>query len=371
MKKLLLAASITALSASAIAEHNVPANYGYFGLHLSQHYFDLGGHIAPPDFDEGLMPGAQFGFRFKDQWSIQGWWSEADMDFEAGGGDAEFTHYFISARHHYQDSDFFGFEPYSGAAVGQLEIDGNEETLGAFEVGLQRGLSNTFVLDLGVRPSYSFDNERWDGEIYAALNFVFGSAGSDSSDNSSRQPAEVVERTAEQTEQKASQMAEQAKSAVVAVVDSDGDGVADPLDKCADTSAGAKVDESGCNVVLTEDIRETLYVQFSTGGSTVAEASMADIGRVAERMREFPDVQLLLEGHTDSSGGADLNRRLSQQRAEAVKQVLVDRFSIDGSRIEAVGRGEDAPAFSNDTAEGRAKNRRVEAVLKAQKTVTQ
>jgi OOP family OmpA-OmpF porin len=238
-------------------------------------------------------------------------------------------------------------------------------------MGLQRGLSNTFVLDLGVRPSYSFDNERWDGEIYAALNFVFGSAGSDSSDSDSRQPAEVVERAAEQTEQKASQLAEQAKAAASAVIDSDGDGVADSLDKCADTSAGAKVDESGCNVVLTEDIRETLYVQFSTGGSTVAEASMADIGRIAERMREFPDVQLLLEGHTDSSGGADLNRRLSQQRAEAVKQVLVDLFSIDGSRIEAVGRGEDAPAFSNDTAEGRAKNRRVEAVLKAQRTVTQ
>lgn len=370
MKKLLLAASITVLSATAIAEHNVPANYGYLGLHLSQHYFDLGGHIAPPDFDEGPMPGAQFGFRFKDQWSIQGWWSEADMDFEAGGGDAEFTHYFISARHHYQDSEWLGFEPYSGAAVGQLEIDGNEETLGAFEMGLQRGLSKAFVLDLGVRPSYSFDNERWDGEVYAALNFVIGSSSSDSSD-SNRQPAEVVERAAEQTEKKESQLAEQAKAAVAAVVDSDGDGVADSVDKCADTSAGAKVDESGCNVVLTEDIRETLYVQFSTGGSAVAESSMADIARVAARMREFPDVQLLLEGHTDSSGGADLNRRLSQQRAEAVKQVLVESFSIDGGRIDAVGRGEDAPAFSNDTAEGRARNRRVEAVLKAQRAVTQ
>jgi len=122
---------------------------------------------------------------------------------------------------------------------------------------------------------------------------------------------------------------------------------------------------------LTEDIRETLYVQFSTAGSTVAEASMAEIGRIANLMREFPDVQLLLEGHTDSSGGADLNLRLSQQRAAAVKQVLIDRFSIDGSRIDTIGRGEDAPAFSNDTAEGRAKNRRVEAVLKAQRTVTQ
>ncbi len=356
MKKLLLAASITALSVTAIAEHKVPANYGYLGLHLSQHYFDLGGHIAPPDVEEGLMPGAQFGIRFKDQWSIQGWWGEGDMDLEAGGGDVEFTHYFISARHHYQDTDWLGFEPYTGAAVGQLEIEGNEETLGAFEMGLQRGLSKHFVLDLGARPSYSFDNERWDGEIYAAINFVIGGDDAESG-GSDPQPAQIVERATEQVK--------------VAVVDSDGDGVADPADKCPDTSAGAKVDESGCNVVLTEDIRETLYVQFNVGGTTVAEASMAEIGRIAELMREFPDVQLLLEGHTDSTGGADLNLRLSQQRAAAVKQVLVDRFSVNGSRIDTVGRGQDAPAFSNDTAEGRAKNRRVEAVLKAQRTLTQ
>ncbi|MDF1628248.1 MAG: OmpA family protein [Alcanivoracaceae bacterium] len=359
MKKLFLAACVTAFSSPALAEHNVPSNYSYIGLHVSQHYFDLGGHIAPADFDEGLMPGVQFGMRFKDQWSIQGWWGQGDMDFEAGGGDAEFTHYFVSARHHYKDTQWLGFEPYSGATVGQLQIDGNEETLGGFELGLQRGLNKNFIIDLGVRPAYSFDNERWDGEVYAAVNFAIG--GGKQSDNSATEMAE----------DKATEVADQAKAAITAAVDSDGDGVVDALDKCTDTSAGSKVDEAGCNVVLTENIRETLYVQFSTGGSSVAEASVEEIGRVAQRMREFPDVQLLLEGHTDSSGGADLNRRLSQQRADAVKQVLVERFNIDGNRIDAVGRGEDAPAFSNDTADGRAKNRRVEAVLQAQRTVTQ
>ncbi len=359
MKKLLIAISLTTLSTGIAAESKVPANYGYAGLHLTNHFFDITDHGDNPDLDSGLLPGAQFGLRFMDQWSVQVWGEEGDLGNATGPGDFTFTHYFISARHHYSDNEFLGFEPYTGAAIGHQDADGHEDTLGAFELGLQRGLGKRFVLDLGARPAYSFDNERWDGQIYAAINFVV-MGGSDSTDSVSRSVAEVVER-----------QAAQAEAAVVAAVDSDGDGVADPLDKCPDTSAGAKVDESGCDAVLTEDIRETLYVQFSTGGSTVAEASIAEIGRVADRMREFPDVQLLLEGHTDSSGGADLNRRLSQQRAEAVKQVLVDRFSIDGSRIDAVGRGEDAPAFSNDTAEGRAKNRRVEAVLKAQRTVTQ
>lgn len=174
MKNLLLAASIICLPAAALAEQKSPSNYGYLGLHLSQHYFDLGGHISPPDFKEGLIPGGQLGVRFKDQWSVQGWWGQGDMDPEAGGPEAEFTHYFISARHHYQNNAWLGFEPYTGAAVGQLEIEGNEETLGAFEMGLQRGLSKHLVVDLGVRPSYSFDNERWDGEVYATINFAIG-----------------------------------------------------------------------------------------------------------------------------------------------------------------------------------------------------
>ena len=71
MKKLLLAASITALSATAIAEHKVPANYGYLGLHLTEHFFDITDHGVNVDLDAGLLPGAQFGIRFKNQCSVQ------------------------------------------------------------------------------------------------------------------------------------------------------------------------------------------------------------------------------------------------------------------------------------------------------------
>ena len=363
MKKILILASLTALSSGVAAEHNVPANYGYLGLHLTSHFFDMTDHGANPDLDTGLLPGGQFGLRFKDQWSIQGWLEEGDLGNATGAGDLGFTHYFISARHHYRAKEFLGFEPYTGAAIGHQEIEDSEDTLGAFELGLQRGLGKRLILDLGARPAYSFDNERWDGQVYAAVNLVIGGSG-DSKGGS----AEVIERNIEQRNE---DTAKQAVTELAAQVDGDGDGVVDALDSCPDTNPGVKVDESGCNVVMKEDIRETLYVQFTTGGSTVAETSIDEIGRVAQRMIEFPDAQLVLEGHTDSSGSADLNRRLSQQRAEAVKQILTNRFNIDASRIEAVGRGEDTPAFSNDTTEGRAKNRRVEAVLQAQRITTQ
>ncbi|MEE4249142.1 MAG: OmpA family protein [Alcanivoracaceae bacterium] len=366
MKKLVILASLTALTSSVTAEHNVPANYGYLGVHLTSHFFDITDHGANADLDTGLLPGGQFGLRFKDQWSLQAWLEEGDLGNATGAGDFSFTHYFISARHHYRAKELFGFEPYTGAAIGHQEIEDSEDTLGAFELGLQRGLGKRFILDLGARPAYSFDNERWDGQVYAAINLVIGAStgGSDSI-------AEVIERNAEQGNPTEADMASQAVSALAAQVDGDSDGIVDALDKCLDTKPGAKVDDSGCNIVMKEDIRETLYVQFTTGGSAVSEASIDEIGRVAQRMIEYPDAQLVIEGHTDSSGSADLNRRLSQQRADAVKQILTERFSVDSARIEAVGRGEDAPAFTNDTAEGRAKNRRVEAVLQAQRIIKQ
>lgn len=192
MKKLLLAASITALSSTALAEHKVPANYGYLGLHLTEHFFDITDHGANADLDAGLLPGAQFGLRFKDQWSIQIWGEEGDLGNATGAGDFSFTHYFISARHHYSDNEFLGFEPYTGAAIGHQEAEDNEDTLGAFELGLQRGLGKRFILDLGARPAYSFDNERWDGQIYAAINFVVGAR----SDSASHSVAEVGEHEA-------------------------------------------------------------------------------------------------------------------------------------------------------------------------------
>lgn len=101
---------------------------------------------------------------------------------------------------------------------------------------------------------------------------------------------------------------------------------------------------------------------FASGGATLGGGAVGDLGRLAAFLNRFPGRTVQVEGHTDSVGSADSNRRLSQRRAESVKSYLVAR-GIDPARITASGLGEEAPAASNDSGTGRQQNRRVEVII--------
>jgi outer membrane protein OmpA-like peptidoglycan-associated protein len=103
-------------------------------------------------------------------------------------------------------------------------------------------------------------------------------------------------------------------------------------------------------------------VAFATGQSTLRAEASESLAKVAEFVRKDPDKRVRIEGHTDSTGSANANQVLSQKRAEAVRDAL-ESAGIDASRMTAVGVGEERPVASNETAEGRAKNRRVDIIL--------
>lgn len=79
-------------------------------------------------------------------------------------------------------------------------------------------------------------------------------------------------------------------------------------------------------------------------------------------LKEHGDLKLAIEGHTDNVGAAASNQTLSEKRAAAVRQYLIDKYSIDGARLTAKGLGATKPVTSNDTPEGRQNNRRVDLV---------
>lgn len=114
-----------------------------------------------------------------------------------------------------------------------------------------------------------------------------------------------------------------------------------------------------------EAVRVELDVKFDFDKSVVKPDSYDDIKAVADFMKQYPQTSTVVEGHTDSVGTDAYNQGLSERRAGAVRDVLVNQYGIDASRVQAVGYGESRPVADNATSEGRAINRRVEAEVEA------
>lgn len=103
-------------------------------------------------------------------------------------------------------------------------------------------------------------------------------------------------------------------------------------------------------------------VLFSTGKADLNVAAAGNLGRLSTFLAKYPTRTAVVEGYTDSMGSDELNRDLSQRRAEGVKAYLVGQ-GVAGERISAMGKGESAPVADNGTADGRRQNRRVEVVI--------
>jgi outer membrane protein OmpA-like peptidoglycan-associated protein len=114
-----------------------------------------------------------------------------------------------------------------------------------------------------------------------------------------------------------------------------------------------------------EPVRVELDVKFDFDRAVVRPESYNDIENLADFMKQYQQTTTVLEGHTDSVGTDAYNQRLSERRAQAVREVLVNQYGVAGSRVDAVGYGESRPVADNSTEEGRAINRRVEAEVEA------
>jgi outer membrane protein OmpA-like peptidoglycan-associated protein len=155
--------------------------------------------------------------------------------------------------------------------------------------------------------------------------------------------------------------------------DSDGDGVCDGRDQCPDTTPGLRVDSEGCPIEVQEKETELLdtgmirlqNVNFETGKSTVLAESYPVLAVVGQVLSKWPELMIEIGGHTDARGSEGANQKLSEGRAEAVRQYLVEKFpGLKPEQFTAKGYGESRPLVPNTSALNWAKNRRVEFVVK-------
>ncbi len=228
--------------------------------------------------------------------------------------------------------------PYIMGGVGNIDIDGENDTLLNYGAGLEFELRDQVILRGGM-SRYNYLGRDGDIGFNAELVYYF-------SERNPPPPPPQPEPVA-----------------VAPPPDSDGDGVPDPDDDCPNTPSNYAVDENGCPILIEEIASFELQVNFDFDESVIRDEDVPEIEDLAEFLREFDGVMLQLEGHTDNVGAPLYNLDLSQRRADAVRDMLIEDFGISPGRITAQGFGEQLPVADNETEAGREANRRVVAVV--------
>ncbi|WP_169777650.1 OmpA family protein [Campylobacter mucosalis] len=253
------------------------------------------------------------------------------------GGHA--TRYFLNVVKDIVSFGDFSLYGLVGAGYEDLSkhfVDNEDGGFGQYGLGLRYQVTDVFALKAEVRDAIKFEHA--DHNLFYTLGFGIGL--------DSKAPAVAV-------------AAAPVAAAVATSNDDDNDGVVNDLDKCPNTPAGVVVDETGCEKVI---VLRDLGVNFAFDSYKVSPTYAAEIKKVAEFMSEHPDYKVVLAGHTDSVGKEAYNQKLSEKRANAVAKTL-EGFGVDASKISTVGYGETKPVATNNTKEGRAQNRRVEATF--------
>ncbi|WP_157980342.1 OmpA family protein [Pseudidiomarina taiwanensis] len=287
---------------------------------------------------DSIFGGVEVGFNFTPEWGYRAYYDYLNGDTQQSGS---------------VDGRIFGFDVlynfnqniYAGVGLNQTKLGEINNRFVRVSAGYKDFVADNlaFTVEGAVQQN---DGNLTEFMVLTTLRYYFGFSESTASTYESAAPAEPAP----------------APTPVV-VADTDGDGVRDDRDQCADTPMGHKVDSSGCTLYAEREITRELLVIFPLNSSWIPADQKADIADTAEFMKEHPQLNVTIEGHTDSSGEEKYNQWLSERRAKAVSDSLVNNFGIAASRVTTIGYGESRPKVANDSAENRAMNRRIEAKL--------
>lgn len=260
-----------------------------------------------------------------------------------------------------------------GAGVGMTKIHNYEPKSAKLDVlarlGLEYNLAESLTIAANADYQYvtKFAGKMPTGRAHVvtptlALTWYFGASEIISEVKNSP----IVTNKVEEVKAEITNTIEEKKAEVMAKVetDTDKDGVLDSEDKCPNTKASEKVNEFGCSVKEKAEIK--INVEFSSGKTEVAPEYESQLKEVADFLTKYNTVKVQIAGHTDNSGSAVINTKLSQKRAQSVLNALV-KLGVEKKRMTAKGFGPLHPIADNKTEEGRQKNRRVVAVISTTK----
>ena len=325
---------VAALSLNALAQGQGAVEVEAFG----KRYFT----DSSRDLSNGNLFGGSVGYYLTDDVELAlsyGEFHDIRSENDTGNKNIKGSQTGLDAIYHF-GTPGVGLRPYVSAGFAHQSISNvpartgrDHSTFANIGTGLKYYFTENFYAKAGLDGMYNIDvgESEWAAGVGVGVNFGGGS-----------KPA-----------------AEPAPAPVAEVCsDSDNDGVCDNVDKCPDTPANV--------TVVAEVVRVELDVKFDFDKSKVKEESYGDIKNLADFMNQYPSTTTTVEGHTDSVGTDAYNQKLSERRANAVREVLVNQYGVGSERVNSVGYGESRPVADNATDAGRAVNRRVEAEVEAQ-----
>ncbi|HEB7534764.1 TPA: fibronectin-binding outer membrane protein CadF [Campylobacter coli] len=321
MKKLLLCLGLASVLLGA--DNNVKfeitptLNYNYFEGNL--------------DMNNRYAPGIRLGYHFDDFWLDQlelGLEHYSDVKYTNSTLTTDITRTYLSAIKGIDLGEKFYFYGLAGGGYEDFSkgaFDNKSGGFGHYGAGLKFRLSDSLALRLETRDQISFHNANHSWVSTLGISFGFG--------------AKREKVVAEQVKEVA------IEPRVAAPVQS----------QCpAEPREGAMLDENGCEKTISFE------GHFGFDKVDINPAFEEKIKEIAQILDENARYDTILEGHTDNIGSRVYNQKLSERRAESVAKEL-EKFGVDKDRIQTVGYGQDKPRSSNDTKEGRADNRRVDA----------
>jgi len=238
-----------------------------------------------------------------------------------------------------------GFENYRNP-----QFENDDDGFVQYGVGVKQWITDTFALKAEVRHGITFGG---DNNLFYNLGFVIPFGKKVKEEMPIKSEPIVIQKKPEPKPMVKSLPKPVAK---IVLKDDDNDGVINTKDKCLSTPAGKVVDADGCMKVIT------LRVNFDFDKAEVPNSYSSILNETVDFMNENKNYKLELQGHTDSRGTVKYNQSLSEKRALAVKNQL-SKLGLNEDRITTIGYGESKPVVSNNTKEGRAQNRRVDALF--------
>ena len=337
----------------------------YLGLGLGLSQLEPGvkntGYSVDENQDMGFKVYA--GWDFAKNWAAELYYdplgaAKLKNDNSGNTGDIDYTVYGVQALYHFyntQGTDGLmvrkGWDFFAKAGLGSLSNDSDLPYKKDKNLHVSLGLGTEYEWANGFAVRAEAETFDEDMQLFSlGLLKRFGGMAAAPVIMPQPVPAPVVEE-----EPPAIEIAPAPVVVEVASADADNDGVLDDLDQCPDTAEGMQVNADGCDVFNA--VLEG--VQFGSGSADLTEESRAILDEAAEALLAHPSVRIAVQAHTDNTGAAKGNLELSKQRAISVVRYLMQK-GVPGSRLRPEAYGESKPRVSNDTAEGRFANRRVE-----------